>query len=347
MRYHVLMEHALRHALYDLVGDAPTDALRAGADVAMLRLLRAPYFEGGHDDAWALVDKEGRMTLAQHVRGDWKDRGVADLYLGSGQTLYKATVVDPSAEATQEGERLLTRLAQTQPVLWQRLMSPTPEQLTARHQIHLELLDDKALDGRLAEVLGETYRLDGSLATQGIEYHSAPSWNDGNKRYVLAHNGEEIAGILCLSAFRDWTYGVNYLAVAPGFRQQGVGRAMFARAIEECVKDGKVLVRTAPGEFAAERTAIPGGFDRQCQDAPTLLHVQSNSYLMSALGRALEQLPLAEVVALYKPVCDRFDAGDLRDRMYDPELVAAVAEIEKTMAGTGNAPGTRAKRSGP
>ena len=68
---------------------------------------------------------------------------------------------------------------------------------------------------------------------------------------------------------------------------------------------------------------------------------------MSALGRALEQLPLAEIVALYKPVCDRFDAGDLRDRMYDPELVAVVAEIEKTMAGTGNAPGTRAKRSGP
>lgn len=337
------MEHRLHHLIFDLVGHDASEVVADGAAVALMDLLRSPYFEGAHQDTWKLIEYRGRITVAQHVRDEWRLRHPLELYGHSHSPLMDVQPIDDVPEAAEQAARqILDQVRECHADVWQQLRTPTPEQRVARYTLRYELLDDKALDARLEQVLGETYRLDGSLATQGIEYHTAPGWIDRDMRYILAHNGQEIAGILGLSNLRPWTYGVNYLAVAPGFRKRGVGRGLFAGAIDACVADGRVLVRTSPGEYTYTRPAITAAFDQMCQQAP-VLHVQANSYLMSAVGRALERMPITQAMEYFKPLCDRFDvvrAGDLWDHSV---VKLAIQEVEARLPG----PGARHKRKSP
>lgn len=305
------MELTLLERLHDLVGDTPDAIQRDGAAVALLRLLQAPYFEGGHDEHWHLIEHQGALTIGQQIRDNWYDRHPCRLYTGNGHAIYKTTQINPDdlpPSTHAAADVLLQLFSERDPALWQRLMRPTKAKLAERHNILYTLVDTDELDTQLRSLLGRLYPLDGSLSLQGIEYHSAPNFNDRNMRYVIAHNGRELVGILGLSHYRDWTYGVNYLSVVPGFRKQGIGQGLFAKAIEACVQDGKVLVRTSPSEFAEARPAIPERFDRMSREAP-ILHVQSNTYLMGLLGKALQRYPMSTLYPHFKPICDRYDRG--------------------------------------
>lgn len=333
------MEHQLSHLVFDLVGEHADGTQRNGAAAALVLLLHAPYFEGAHTSTWRLVDYQGQLTVAQYVRDEWRNRHPLDLY-AADRTLVEHYVrmLDTVSEETERAaEAVLERVRDQHPQLWQLLMAPVPQQLAARRKLTYDILDRDELDARLVHVLGPTYRLDGSLATQGMEYHTAPGWNDGNMRYVLAHNENEVAGILGMSMFRQWTYGVNYVSVAPGFRQQGVARNLFSKVIEACVADQRVLVRTTPGEYASEHPGITAGFDRLCVQAP-VLHVLANSTLMSAVGRGVERLGFDQAMRLYKPLCDRFDVGPERELWHNPELNSAIAALDTTLPVQGARP---------
>jgi hypothetical protein len=328
------------NALAAQVADAHTHPLdptaRQGLNLAALRLLQAPFFEGGHDGLWHLARRdEGPVTLVQRWRDETLWRDPADVYDGQfGRETYQLTDVaetdmDPAIEAA--AQQWLAQVQQAHPVLWRRLFEPHPEQLEARKRLSYELISADGLTDRLSTILGQEHTMDSKLRCQGLEYHSAPSWNESDGHYLVAHNGREVAGILRLSALRDWTYGVNYLSVAPAFRNLGVAKEMFVRAVHACKRDGKVMVRTAPGDFARERPAIGAAFDRLCQ-AGDILYVQSNSRLMSQVGRALEQYSYDQVLAAYKPVCDTFSLASRADRLTDPQCEAAMIQAEAKLA---------------
>lgn len=102
---------------------------------------------------------------------------------------------------------------------------------------------------------------------------------------------------------------------------------MFKRAIDKCQQDKRIMIRTAPGDYAEQRPAIPNHFDRLCQGAK-LLFTQTTSPLMFHLEKSIKSQGYEKTLAQYKHLCDLFATGEYRDMSYNADLYDALAKIE-------------------
>lgn len=303
--------------------------------VAAHLLLTAPYFQGSHQE-WRLVNirnhREQAYSSSLELVQEWFSRNLlrtpGTMYRETwGREVYAQAVEEIPEKVMRGAQRILRKIERTNPELYQKLFKPTEEQLQQRGQITVQVVPLLELGGRLREILGDTYSLDAGLKTQGIEYHSPPYWTEKNGYYLLAHNNEELAGILHLSAYRDWSYGLNYVSVNPSFREKGVAKQLYTQAIELCEKERKVLVRSSPGDFTLERPAITQAFDRMCIQS-NILHVQSSSRLIGPIEQWLDHLGYDKTVELAKPLCDKYSVG--QQYSFSGETQELIEAIEQT-----------------
>lgn len=246
------------------------------------------YYEDEHEDS------QRKVLYQPHQRRSWDD---------FDSTKVEGTIELP-AQLGQQAEAFQAQFLSDHPH-WQRLLTPTTEQMEARHTITLESFHGaEALHDRLSDLLGREH--DRFLKLDGIAYHY-PTWrfNDPhkNQRYILAHNGEEVVGLIHY-LHRAHDNGLGFVAVAPGFRQRGVSQQLYHALLAACEAEGCLLKRTEPGEFTEKNPGITRAYDRLLSQQDRVLHASGYGFLYSALVRALDQHPYEVVLQAGKTICD-------------------------------------------
>ena len=205
-----------------------------------------------------------------------------------------------SAEIRVRADALLERVRTQHPAAVDRLLRPTPNQIHRRHALCIETVQGHEWREKVESFLGPFP--DWSLRAYGIEYHNTPGRREGKDLYFVAHNAEEIAGIIKLGADGHWAYSVGYVSVAPGFRGKGLSRHLYTTALARCAADGRVLVRSTPGDRTPPE--VTAAYDRLVQGAP-VLHTASNGPLCLGLQKCFKTgRSYADLVAALKPACD-------------------------------------------
>ena len=142
-----------------------------------------------------------------------------------------------------------------------------------------------------------------SLRAHGIDYHIAPSFQTPDSTlFLLAHNGEDVAGLMKLGAGTGWGYGVGYVCVAPGFRHQGLSQRLYQAAIERCLADEKVLIRSDPGDQTPPQATL--AYDRLVLASP-VLHTTFHSPAENGFKLLHDKgVPYEQWCEALKPACD-------------------------------------------
>lgn len=300
----------------------------SAANVVAHRLLQGPYLRPSHAD-WHLVEvAEQEWRLAQRLPdGQWARRDPLEPFypddywhpdLDSNQNsdhfsvqprretlpvqaweTGPAPVLSPAVEQAAQG--LLDRLTRFSPDALQRLLEPTTEQLAQRRALALECLSARDLNAFLIERLGEGADL--SLRAHGIDYHTAPSFQTPSTTlFLVAHNGEDVAGLMKLGNGSGWGYGVGYVCVAPGFRNQRLSLRLYQAAIARCLQDQKVLIRSDPGDQTPPQATL--AYDRLVLNSP-VLHTTFHSPAEQGFRLLHEKgIPYQQWLDALKPACD-------------------------------------------
>lgn len=290
----------------------------SAANVVAWWMVHGPYLDDTYQTHQLRVSKNGQVRLWQDG-ADRGDRNPVKLLERDGyfddervdgeefslpstyiEKMTPIGVDEVPKEILARAHTLLDRVRRAHPQAIARLLDPTDAQMSARQHITIREVDQDGLYGFLNEILGQLH--DGSLRTYGVDYHTVPHYSH-KARYLVAHNQDEVAGILKLGANRDWSYGLGYVAVAPGFRGRGLSKALFAAALGVCERDGKVLVRTDPGDFAEEHPETTARYDQMARDGG-VLHVESGTYVEGAVERAVKQIGYRDACRAFKGLCD-------------------------------------------
>lgn len=264
----------------------------SAANVAAQQLLQSPYLGTTYHD-WHLLERApGEWRLYQRLPDHtWVDRDplngfYRDPFLEEEQlegqvrftpTARPETLPLPDQTPTtrpllpdslvRRAHALLEGVRQHDPNLVDRLLQPEPSQATQRQHLVIEALNPAQLGETLYRLLGPWH--DPNLRAYGIDYHTAPTYHMPNTtRYLLAHNGEEIAGLMKLGNGSSWGYGVGYVCVASGFRNQRLSQRLYQAAIDLCLKDEKVLIRSDPGDHTPRQATL--AYDRLVLASPVL-----------------------------------------------------------------------------
>ena len=373
-------EHPLLSPLYRVLADerrsSPVDL--SAANLVAHRLLQSPYLGQTYQD-WHLVERApDEWRLVQYAPGGqlldrdplllfYRDPFQDDLSLNptDGFVLTPrpetlplpahppARAPQPSAGVEEHAQALLERVHQAHPAAVDRLLQPTAQQLEQRQRLQVEALSPHQLTDTLRRLLGPLH--DASLRAYGLDYHTAPSYQTPDTNvYLLAHNGEEVAGIMKLGNSQGWGYGVGYVCVAPGFRQQGLSLKLYQAAIDRCIADEKVLVRSDPGDFTPVQATA--AFDRLLRQNP-VLHAPFHSPAQYGLASLHEKgVPYAEQLQAVKPACDATlrspEQRQARDHALSPEQreawIHAYGPVFQALLGKPTpAAGTAPRRSRP
>lgn len=289
----IAFEHPLLAPLYQVLAYQRQDSPEAisAANVVAQRLLQSPYLGQTYQD-WHLVERApGEWRLVQYAPGGQVfDRDpLLPFYRDALQEEPLHVPVDRfvlsprpetlpipnqppsqahlSADVTARAQALLEQVFQANPTAMGRLLSPSPTQLEQRQRLQVDALHPKDLQETLYRLLGPLH--DASLRAYGIDYHTAPSYSTPDTTlYLLAHNGEEVAGLMKLGTSSGWGYGVGYICVAPGFRNQGLSQRLYQAAIDRCLADDKVLIRSDPGDQTPRQATLV--YDRLILGSPVL-----------------------------------------------------------------------------
>lgn len=370
LRYHKGMEHYLLDPLYSLVAkERPQDPDElSAANVVGLRLLTGPYL-GRSYQSWGLAQPEsGHWCLCQ----EWDDEVIARDVLepfypamfGFDEEEAPRYVVHPPRQTRalrqlEKGEdhvpaairaradAMLERLQALYPQAVGQLLHPTAEQLAHRQEIVIEAVEGRHFSERLRPILGDW--ADWSLRSYGIKYHS-PTYSSSKEVFLLAHNGSEVCGVMKLGMSRPWAYVVSFISVTPGFRNQGLSLKLYQAAIEKCMADGKVLIRTEPGEGTPVQATL--AYDRLVRGAP-ILHAISHGPLEYPLQEMFNKgWSYAQLRDQLKSVCDEAlpspqERTGERPGLSDWERGSLLQEkhgerIKKLMAGPSTAPTRKA-----
>ena len=289
----------------------------AAAQVAFWQLLRSPYFNGNHAHlafvrrgplAFALeMERSGNTVtldpLKDYYPSDWDEPGMTGFRVPAPvwtQEPERLEDVEGIASSVREKAQATVGRVVVQHPAFAKLLNPSTEDLRRRRLVQIELLDREGLDARLATVLGPGHYP--SLQAEGIRYHS-PSWSDdASWRYLVAHNQEEVAGVLGFYA-REKSLVLSYVSVAPGFRKEGLSMRLYEQLLDACCQEERFLVRSSPSEFTRANPGITRAYSRLLRDAP-VLHATTGGYLQKALQDGLDEVGMARLFPLAKPVCD-------------------------------------------
>lgn len=319
----------LRHDLTSVFMDRQDFSPQAcsAANVLFYRLSQSPYFEGGNNrfflarsgpDFYEVFGEryDDEPCTLDPLRYCYRDEAACGDENGScgGHALLlyptrEMSAVSPAPftgqlpSAVEEKVRVLHQGLLRHHAQYQMWPCPTPEQLASRHQILMESFQGvAALHQRLQEVLGRHY--DRNLVLDGIRYHQ-PAWgSNANQRYILAHNGKEVAGLIRYVQNKH-VNGLAFVSVSPGFRGQGMSQKLYQVLMDECVEEKCVLRRSDPGKFAHERPAITACYDRLVKESSVLHVIGHRGYLQGALVAKLESHPYEEVASVGKAWCDQ------------------------------------------
>lgn len=294
----------------------------AAANVAYLRLLQSPYFEGAHANLVLVRHSEKFFKLYREVNDDLVSADPLDRCYDRGDVLDTVSpaprlpthpalsnrpwkTLPPGAACPSDIEArtsaLIERLLQAHPS-WETLVRPAQrlQRQTIVVEHHQGIL---SLNTRLRVVLGDHH--DRRLIEDGISFHN-PHWENGGEEspvhYLLAHNGQEVAGLLRY-VHRPHEYGLAFICVAPGFRGRGISHRLYAHLIEQCETNHCVLKRSEPSDFTLDRPTITASYDRQLSQS-AILHTASGSHLLAALVSALDTHPYETVVQAGRSLCN-------------------------------------------
>lgn len=207
-----------------------------------------------------------------------------------------------SSEIRARADALMDRVLQHAPGKVQRLLDPALEHVQARKDLRIDVFTDT---GELADMLRDKLGdgMDWSLRSYGIDYHSFGHFSHKSV-FLVATNADEVAGMLKLGANEPGSYVLSYVSVAPGFREQGLSKALYARAIDLCQRDERVLIRSQPGEFTRQHPIITLSYDKMVKESH-VLHADSESPFRFLFKTSLERgMTYAQMLARYKPDCD-------------------------------------------
>lgn len=318
------MEHHLLDPLLETLAEerrGEPDDLSA-ANIVAWRLLRGPYL-GDTYASWQLAEiapNEWRLEQ-EWLDGEWIRRDPLEpFYPGmyhdeeeegqwfrparraelKGEVKHVDTETELSADLRARADALLERVHAKAPAHVDRLMSPTTAQLKARRDIQVELVDCDGLATLLRGLLGDA--CDWSLKAYGIEYHSHPNFMEKDHKFLVAHNEDEVCGILKIHVASPWTYAVGYVCTAPGFRGQGLSKRLYCEFIECCERENKVLVRTDPGKRTPVEATL--AYDRMVRESGAL-HVSTSCplmFLMETVHKA--GVPFSRMREALKEACD-------------------------------------------
>ena len=353
------MLHRLRQAIADdflsQKAHGPEDV--AAAQVAFWTLLRSPYFNGNHEQlkfvqfgplAFSLeVESSGNQVrldpLEYFYPSDWDEPDTRAFRVPFPQHTHDPVAVE-SLEAiapsiVSKAQSMVDRLIALEP-RFQKLVKPSSEGMAQRRSVGIELLDREGLEERLTVVLGEGHG--SSLRAEGIRYHS-PGWSDGaDWRYLLAHNGEEVAGVLGFYA-KESSLVLSYVSVAPGFRKEGLSMRLYERLLEICQAEQRFLVRSSPGEFTKANPAITQAYNRLLRESP-VLHITAGGYLHKAIQDGLDAVGMPQLFPLAKPVCDLRTTLDFKGFEGDRWESEKALELRSAWADLQPSPKPRAPR---
>ena len=320
------MEHYLLAPVYSLIlKERPQDSDElSAANLVALRLLTGPYL-GNSYASWGVANVGGgRWCLMQDWDNELIDRDVLEPFHESwfgydeydeepGRDVY--CVAPPRhvnrVRSLLQGEdhvpqpirdradAMLERLRALHPEAVSQLLSPTAEQLQRRQDIQIVAVRGRQFSEHLRPIIGDW--ADWSLRAYGIKYYN-PSYTSDKDFYFLAHNGVEVCGVMKLGTARDWGYGVSFVSVSPGFRGQGLSLKLYQSAISQCLKDGKALIRTDPGEGTPPQATL--AYDRIVKASP-VIHTTSHGALTYPLQEVFKKgWPYATLVEKLKVACD-------------------------------------------
>lgn len=321
------MEQKLLYPLLDtLAKERRQDAADlSAANIVAWRMLRSPYLGDTYASYYLAQTAPGDWRLFQDWHGEAKDRDPLSTFYYDGYMEYeddetppdifvvhprKRTIDRPQPIQAEEGidaallayaDQLMERVYFAYPAALQRLFSPTLEQQRRRQELSIVEVDGSDLGQFLRSKLGDFY--DGSLKSSGIDYHS-PHHFSHKSLYLVACNDDEVAGVLKLGASRSWGYGLSYVSVAPGFRQQGLSKQLYQRALDVCERDQRVFVRSSPGEFTRDHPSITASYDRMVKASPAL-HADTESPFLRLFETCIEKgMDYAQMRERFKPHCD-------------------------------------------
>lgn len=321
------MEHHLLAPLHALLlKERPqSEEELSAANLVGMRLLQGPYLAPTYKDWGLFADRSGRWVLSQPYNDEVITRDVLEpfhespyYYEGDEEgspplglyevpaiqkAFYDKPIVQDEGQVPQRvrdlADAMMGRLQHHFPSAVALLMAPTPEQVSDRYEVAVKKLEGDNLGEHLRPIIGSLG--DWSLKAYGIKYHS-PASIYNNDVYFVAHNRNEICGIMCLGGSRGWGYGVRYISVSPGFQHRGISKRLYQAALDLCAKEKKVLVRTPPGNGTPPLATL--AYDRMVK-ASAVLHTTTDSPLYHALERAAKNgWGYDDLEEMMKPVCD-------------------------------------------
>ncbi len=218
------------------------------------------------------------------------------------------------------------------------LFAPCAQDLVRRKEVVIEELQFSQLFDRQKQILGT--RADARLLRSGLTYHDTRDLgyrSDSLWRFWLAHNGDEVAGVLGAQRNPDSSELVlSYVTVGPGFRGQGLAKRLMTCAMDFAQAHELLFVRTAPGVFSRENPGVAEGFDRWVM-AHGVPHVSGSGYFPEAVRRARAELPWEAFCSATKPHCDAWlqacPSLDTKQLRWDnPAEVASLEALKASVA---------------
>lgn len=310
------------------------------ANLALWMLLKRSFFTQSHADVrlwrdgdrWEARRQVGRKDLlvGPSLPGfsNW-ERPSATAQLAGDHTPI-------SVDVALQAQALLSTVLSRHPA-WEAMLSD-PAAPARRHDLAVEVLDEDGLSARLSALLGPTH--DASLASEGLLYHEPPSWSDPPWRFVLAHNGMEVAGILGIYESPQ-AFVLSHVSVAPGFRARGVSVRLYERALDLCEASQRLLLRSTPSDFTQANPAITARYDALLHDRP-VLHLCNAGFLEKTLVDGLAQWGHDRVFPLAKPVCDaRLEVDPSRLDEWDRAQALALRAAFQALPSVSKAPRIR------
>lgn len=186
-----------------------------------------------------------------------------------------------------------------------KLFEPTASDILLRNTFTIEQCDRDNINERLSEILGGSKDL--GLHYNDIRYHKVPSvMNKAHWEFWVAHNGDEVAGVLggLKMSDDDYAFRLSYVSVSPMFRQQGLAKKLYANALQYCTDNQLILLRSSPGKMTRELTTITHGFDKTILSS-SVPHLADNALLFETVVNELkQQYDWNDFVKHVKPLCD-------------------------------------------
>jgi GNAT superfamily N-acetyltransferase len=216
--------------------------------------------------------------------------------------------------------------------------NPSSQDLDNKRNLAVSLIDHDDLHATLNGLLGEGYAY--NLKPNGIQYHD-PSGGFGGKkdwRYLIAHNDNEVAGVLgFIHNSDDRTMGLSYVSVAPGFQGQGLSLRLYQGLIDYAKEHQSFIQRSSPTEFTRKNPAITLAYDRLLEQSD-VLHTSTDTYLNKVIMDALKILPYEQVLRDARDACNAItrEVRKNPDRMFSYEAQefdrAVSAELREKFA---------------